>query len=675
MFNQNGGQPSQNTNTLLLDSDQKKIVEHLYGSALVSAGAGSGKTRVIVERSVRMIEQGISPKSILMLTFSRKTAREMYARTLDRLDNVKEMIPVIDTYHGFCFKTIRTHKELFGFTHTPSLIDESDAKKLMREISKEHDLKGNDHKLIYSLYHRFSDDLIWPYGLGTDLFEKSVRNFKLESNPTVVRDIYKAYDDKKRHMGVLDFSDVIRMMMFKVNKDQNFAQLMQNHFHHIVVDEVQDTNKAQFYLVKGLYNPKNERSSIVMVGDDDQCIYEWRGAQADNMRKFVEQLGSRVFKLERNYRSNTHIVKAASDMICNNQVRLAKNPYSTWDKGQKPIAINFDRSDDLADYMALSIKSLLVDGCDPKHIGILYRNNKQASAIEEALLKHGIPYHVHKGMQMASRAEVQLLFAYIRLINNPRDLAAFAKIAQTLDGIGPSLINHLDVDLACDSKATVFSLINTLAVSGKKKELLLTFKERAEKLSTVMPWVLPEWMMHEDGGNVMPYLDKLSKTANDAEKNRKQREANLFSMAEVMRARFSMAGIDDHDVATQWQIAMDMVLDSPDDETSGTGVNLMTVHKSKGLEFDHVFVAGFSDPFFGSGVFSDDEEEFSASSEEDRRLAYVAMTRARHSLSLLSCDRWWMGYETIDCSESPFLKEAGILTVRSDHKALARIYS
>lgn len=656
---------------ILLDTDQKQIVDHQFGAALVSAGAGSGKTRVVVERTVRMIQDGVNPKSIVMLTFSRKTAREMYARTIERLDENKEMMPVIDTYHGFCFKHIRMHKDSFGFTCDPSLLDESDAKKIMRELAKDNAIDGSDNKLIYNLYHRFSDDMIWPYGVKSGKFAQAVKDFDMKSSPSMIEAVYKAYDAKKANMGVLDFSDVIRLMMHRVNKDADFAQMLQNQYHHFVVDEVQDTNKSQFYLVKGLYNPTNQHSSMVMVGDDDQCIYEWRGAQADNMRKFVDLLSAKVFKLERNYRSNAHIVKAASDMIRNNQTRLEKNPYSTWEKGQAPSGLHFARSDDLADYMARQIVDLVNSGVNPNHVGILYRNNKQANVLEEALLKHKLPYHVHKGMQMASRAEVQLLFAFIRLINNPRDLAAFGKIAQTLDGIGPSLMNQLEADLIFNKEADIFTLIDTLALSGKKKETLQKFKEKATKLASVTPWILPEWMLHEDGANIMPWLVKLAKTSNNPDQNVKQREANLYSMAEVMRARFDMDGVSD--VATQWQLAMDMVLDSPDDETSSAGVNLMTVHKSKGLEFDHVFVAGFSDPFFGSGKFADDEE-FSASSEEDRRLAYVAMTRARHSLSLLSCDNWWMGYEAIDCNPTPFALEAGIVFYKSQHKSHERIY-
>ncbi|MCL5796533.1 MAG: ATP-dependent helicase [Gammaproteobacteria bacterium] len=542
----------------------------------------------------------------------------------------------------------------------------------MRELAKENVIEGSDNKVLYSMYHRFSDDLLWPYGLESGKFSEAVKSFKMTSAPSAIAAVYKAYDDKKSNMGVLDFSDVIRMMMYKVNKDADFALMLQNQYHHFVVDEVQDTNKAQFYLVKGLYNPANQQSSIVMVGDDDQCIYEWRGAQADNMRKFVDLLSAKVFKLERNYRSNAHIVKAASDMIRNNQTRLDKSPYSTWDKGHAPAGFHFARSDDLADYMARQIVDLVNNGVNPNHIGVLYRNNKQANVLEEALLKHRLPYQVHKGMQMASRAEVQLLFAFIRLVNNPRDLAAFGKIAQTLDGIGPSLMNQLEADLVFNKQTDIFTLIDSLPLSGKKKETLIAFKEKAIKLASVTPWILPEWMLHEDGANIMPWLTKLAKTSNNPDQNVKQREANLYSMAEVMRARFEMDGVSD--VATQWQLAMDMVLDSPDDESSASGVNLMTVHKSKGLEFDHVFVAGFSDPFFGSGKFADDEE-FSASSEEDRRLAYVAMTRARHSLSLLSCDNWWMGYEAIECSPTLFALEAGVVVNISSHRSHERIYS
>lgn len=658
-----------------LDPQQNKAASHQKGAALVMAGAGSGKTRVAVESVVRRIQEGVASDRILMLTFSRKAENEMRFRLKQRMEEEGLVNKVIvNTYHGFGWTQIQANPKVHGRRAGVSLMDDSDAKKKLMNIVKDHKLKL-DKKLVSSLYEGLCHEgyfehehkvkaLAWMNDLIKSHQQMQKQTGNKENTPPYYEisaqlwEIFWDYDKSKRQSNTVDYSDLLTLPVFAC-KNQNYANELADRFDFIVADEVQDTNQIQYELIQRLYPLSSIHSKgLMMVGDDDQSIYVWRGAKPENLINFKDQYQATTYPLERNYRCSKPIVESAGLMISNNANRLPKNPYST-NHGDSPVAMRYDTGHNMGRDFAKQIKAKIDQGVNPKDIAILYRNNAMSTFIESALISEGVPYHVFKGADFTKRVEIQMALAWVRLLINPSDDTAFAKLCQTLPGIGLGAINQA-VQYAQSNQAP---LIEGALYSwkGEKQQQAQWLATKVIELSQAECFSLGVWMLREEGANLGAWLKAQNGEDSKGDKKYNRQLEHLKLLTESIYARVGRGtGID------KWQQVMELFVASPDENLDKQAVTLSTIHRCKGLEFSSVYVFGMSASFFeGSkktqSFMQDEDDAGSQNTQEARRLAYVAMTRAKHDLVIGTADIFHFGYKEEAHAPSDFLREANIV--------------
>ncbi len=620
-----------------LNPAQREAVLATEGPVLVLAGAGSGKTRVITYRVAWLIEQGISPSQILAVTFTNKAADEMRER-IARLAPVAAEEPWVSTFHSFCARLLRREAARLGLRHDFPIYDEDDQLRAVKLALGELGLEEREYipRSVLSHISRGKNNLQSLEAAEAAAGDNWERN--------VVR-IWERYDALLHKAGALDFDDLLLRALEVLGGHPEARASWQRRFRYIHVDEYQDTNRPQYELLVRL---AAGHRNLCVVGDEDQAIYSWRGATVRNILNFAENFpGARVIRLEENYRSTQTILDAAGAVVAHNVRRLGKSLLATRGKG---APLRFYEAEDAraeAEFVAAEIARLLQAGSEQR-VAVLYRTNAQSRAFEEALRQHGLRYRVVGGFSFFKRAEVRDALAYIRLAMNPADDVALLRIINTPPrGIGAGTIQRLQNHAAAEGGSLWDAAValSDHAAAGKQRAALAGFREMMEGLRAQFGALAPAEFLRlvlERSG----YLDVLQqqRTPEDASKAENLREL-VNSLAELTDRGGTLEEFMDH-------VAL---MSDADDYDAEARISLMTLHSAKGLEFDHVFLTGMEEDVFPHARSAGSEERL----EEERRLCYVGMTRARHTLTL-TCAAYRRGYDGSGfqaCVPSRFLRE------------------
>ncbi|GBG14804.1 DNA helicase II / ATP-dependent DNA helicase PcrA [Novimethylophilus kurashikiensis] len=591
---------------------------------LVVAGAGSGKTTAVVGRAARLILEGLDPTKHLMLTFTRKAAEEMRERIAKQLPGIDPMLLQIYTFHSFCWKTIRKSPGLFGCLPGLTLLLDDDIDKLFNKFAKSRGLLSATDPAAKRKQQRFVNDLRTCYGVlrnegGTlddaDMIADILGRFIDDSADTLTafNGLVTAYEEYKASTNTVDFDDLIGIMVHGLRKEPMLRDRMRAQFPYLTVDESQDTNLPQFQLVELL---AGDSRNVVMVGDDDQAIYAWRGARPENLQDFKSTFGAKVAYLMNNYRSQSRIVESAGEHISYNIARFEKTPVPIRAGAEKLKVWYLEAGAEAAKLLAKSIQSAIRNGVAPGEIAVLYRTNRAVHLLKRALIALRIPHHIVNGMDFIEQAEIQLAIAAGRLALNPRDAAALTRLSELADGVGEKALESLFMH-ATDAGLSILEAIPTAKLSAKALGSLESIRKGIARLTEDGPLEL--FSVLEDLG-IRAYF-----TAKDKDKELTARR--LAALHELQNMINDWLAGSLMDAESQWDEVFDsLLLDTKHNDTPDGQVWLSTVHQAKGLEWGHVHVWGLSDGIF---PLSHGDEE------EERRLSYVAITRAKDV-----CELW-----------------------------------
>lgn len=628
-----------------LNEEQKKGVFTTEGPVLLLAGAGSGKTRVLTHRAVYLIEElGVNPYHILAITFTNKAAGEMRERIDDMVGYGSENIWV-STFHSTCVRILRRFIDYIGFGTNFTIYDTEDQKTIMKDICKrlEIDTKMYKEKSLLAAISSAKDELISPEAYAL----RAQGDFRKMKEAAV----YREYQQVLRKNNALDFDDLIVKTVELFQSDMEVLDYYQERFRYIMVDEYQDTNTAQFQLIKLL---AGKYKNLCVVGDDDQSIYKFRGANIYNILNFEKEFPNAVtIKLEQNYRSTQNILNAANGVIANNVGRKAKRLWTENEEGEKIAFHQFETGFDEADYVAKDIRSKVREGM--YHYGdcaVLYRTNAQSRLFEERFITASIPYKIVGGVNFYSRREIKDLLAYLKTIDNAMDDLAVRRIINVPKrGIGATTLSRVQ-DYADENGLTFYNAlkmaeeIGTIGrASAKIRPFVMLIQSMRSKLPYISVSELLQEIIEETG-----YVRELEAENTEEAQQRMENIDELISKAvtyEESEEEPTLSGFLE-------EVALVADIDSVD-ETQDYVV-LMTLHSAKGLEFPQVYLAGMEDGLFpGFGAIC--AENPTAEIEEERRLAYVGITRAKERLSI-SCARMRMiRGETQYNKVSRFVKE------------------
>lgn len=627
-----------------LNSMQKEAVFHTQGPLLILAGAGSGKTRVVTHRIAYLIEEmGVRPWNILAITFTNKAASEMRARVDDIAGFGSDQIWV-STFHSMCVRILRRHSDRLGFDTSFTIYDTDDQKTVMKEVCKklEIDTKQMKERTLMGIISKAKDDLISPEEFALN----SMGDYKQQK----VADVYKEYQDALKKNNAMDFDDLI---VKTVELFKNCPEILENYqerFQYIHVDEYQDTNTAQFELVRLL---ANKYRNLCVVGDDDQSIYKFRGANISNILDFEKVFSdARVIKLEQNYRSTQNILDAANEVIKNNIERKEKALWTNQGEGERLHYRQFDTAFEEAEYIAFDILKKRRNGdADFGDCAILYRTNAQSRILEERFVREGIPYELVGGTNFYARKEIKDMLAYLKTIDNGKDDLAVKRIINIPKrGIGAATLNKVQ-DYADEESLSFFDAmcqadrIYTLGRSGVK---LAPFVNMIQVFrSKVKVYGLKKLM--EDILETTGYIEYLRETEEEDAEDRIDNINELITKIAVYEESHEEPSL------SEFLEEVALVADVDKLKEDDNRVLLMTLHSAKGLEFPHVYLAGMEDGIFPSYMTIMDEDPTAI--EEERRLAYVGITRAMKDLTLTSARMRMIRGETQYNPVSRFVRE------------------
>ncbi len=635
-----------------LNPEQKKAVQCVEGPMLIVAGAGSGKTRVLTSRIAYLIEGGVPPESILALTFTKKAAGEMKDRIALMVGEYRARRIWMGTFHSVFIRFLREFADVIGFPRTFTIYDTTDSvsciKTCVREIGL--DEKMYKPKEVLSRISKAKNDLVTPtpYMNGAGGYREEDAKHK---KPEIYR-IYARYCEKCRQAGVMDFDDILLYMNILLKRSPEALQSISARFSHILVDEYQDTNLAQYYILKKL---AASHGNLCVVGDDSQSIYGFRGAQIQNILSFQKDFPTaRLFRLERNYRSTRNIVNAANALIAHNEGRIPKNCVSMGDEGEKiHLVRSFTEQEEAMQIASEILARIRKDGAKYDDFAVLYRTNSQSRALEEQLRRRNIPYMIYSGNSFFERAEVKDLMAYFKLAVNPADDESFRRIVnKPARGIG-------DTSIAALSLAARENNIPLMAAIG-----LPNLEEYGLRNAAVGKLRAFTSMMEKAGGDALQgdaYETAISLAHESGlflfyKADTSVEGQSRFSNVEELLNSVKLFTEDSEDNLTLGDYLENVSLlsnaDVADDETSNK-VALMTVHTAKGLEFPYVFVAGMEENLFPSGGWLLTPQDL----EEERRLFYVALTRAKKAVSLSFASTRMRNGKHESNSPSRFLRE------------------
>jgi DNA helicase II / ATP-dependent DNA helicase PcrA len=602
-----------------LNPEQQSAVKATDGPLLLMAGAGSGKTRVLTHRIAYLIvEKRVNPYNILAITFTNKAAREMRERIRNMMGGAAEEI-WISTFHSMCVRILRRDIDRMGFSRNFTILDTGDQQSVVKGILKDKNLdpKKNDPRAILGAISSAKNELIGP-----EEYAKTAGGYFEQT----VSDVFTEYQKRLRKNQALDFDDLIMMTIQLFQRVPEVLEYYQRKFQYIHVDEYQDTNRAQYMLVKFL---ANRFKNLCVVGDSDQSIYRWRGADIANILSFEKDYpNAAVILLEQNYRSTKRILLAANKVIENNATRKAKNLWTENPEGNKLVYYRADSEQGEAQFVAGKIKELTKGGkYKNSDVAILYRTNAQSRVMEEVLLKSNIEYSIVGGTKFYDRKEIKDMLAYLRLISNPDDDISLQRIINVPKrGIGSSSVDKM-ADFAAMHDISIFQALDSVELLGLSPKITKGAREFRDLIKnyTQMQEFLSVTELVEDILEKSGYREMLK-----AEKSieAQSRLENLDELLSVTK-NFEDASEDKSLVAFLTDLALVADIDSLDDDGEKTdSITLMTLHSAKGLEFPVVFLIGLEEGVFPHSRSLMEEAEM----EEERRLAYVGITRAEQTL-------------------------------------------
>ena len=639
-----------------LNEAQRAAVEYIDGPSLVIAGAGSGKTRVLTYKIAYLLSQGMKPWSIMALTFTNKAAREMKERIGKLVGNDLAQHLYMGTFHSIFSRILRAEAEHIGFNNNFTIYDESDSRSLIKAIVKEMGLDDKKYKpaAVHAKISMAKNNLMSAAAYESDaaIFEQNKRAQMPE-----VGKIFVAYVQRCKQANAMDFDDLLTLTYQLFREHEDIRHKYAARFDYVLVDEYQDTNHVQMSIVMQLCQ---EKQRVCAVGDDSQSIYSFRGANIDNILNYQRQFqGTRLFKLEQNYRSTQTIVEAANSLIKHNRNQIPKDVFSENAKGEK-IQYKPAYSDkEEAAIVAKDVKRIRrEDGCQYSDFAILYRTNAQSRSFEEEFRKQGIPYRIYGGLSFYQRKEIKDIIAYFRLVANPDDEEAIKRIINyPARGIGATTVLKI-ADCAHQNQVSFWEVIGSperygLAVNKGTMNKLETFRllisSFIERAQTTDVYELGDAIIKESGIS----QDIMSGKDADDLARQENLEEFLSGMSAFVEERREEGRFDElflQDYLQDVALLTDADSDGDKDEPR---VSLMTVHAAKGLEFPTVFVVGLEENIFPSPLSAASLREL----EEERRLLYVAITRAeKHCILTNAKNRWRYGKMEFD-NPSRFIDE------------------
>jgi DNA helicase-2/ATP-dependent DNA helicase PcrA len=636
-----------------LNPEQKIAIQHAEGPLLVLAGAGSGKTRVVTQRIVQLIRQGIHPSQIVAVTFTNKAAKEMK----ERVAKLAGAPVLISTFHSLGVRILREFiHHLEGYSEGFTIYDEEDSLKLIRMCVESLGVKekGSQAKTLKGLISNAKNQLLAPDEIN--------RRTLFTDAELIFPQVYEKYQQRLKECNALDFDDLLCLAVRLLLTNSSVLQILNNRWHYILIDEYQDTNQAQYEMARLL---AGERKNLFVVGDPDQSIYSWRGANIHNILNFPKDFpGAKVVKLEQNYRSTNTILKAANAVISKNSFRHEKSLWSALGEGDLIINKTTDDERDEASYIVSQMLKHRSKGLALNQMVVFYRTNFQSRVLEDALLQEGIPYTIVGGISFYQRKEIKDVLAFLKIVHCPTDFISFERtINLPKRGIGKASLDKIeqaanDQGIPLIEAAKLLSEgkeVGGIKLTGKSKSGLADFIRVRDLLvhthSSAGLAALVEQAIRGTG-----YLDSL-KEDRDTYEDRRDNVFELYAKAEQWEKEAenrSLAGFLE-------ELALKSNLDEMADESER--VSLMTVHNGKGLEFPVVFLCGAEEDLFPHVNSKDDPNQI----EEERRLFYVGMTRAKQHLYITNARRRFLWGVSRRMNPSRFLREipANMMTKNS----------
>lgn len=636
-----------------LNGTQKEAVINYSGPTLVIAGAGSGKTRVLTYRIAYMLSKGIRPSGILALTFTNKAANEMKERIAELVGENYARQLWMGTFHSIFARILRYEAKSIGYPADYTIYDTVDAKNLVKTIIKEMNLDDKVYRPneIMGRISFAKNNLITPDVYASN---STVQATDASMKRPLLTDIYTRYSARCKKAGAMDFDDLLLNTNILLRDKPAIQEKYMNAFSHILVDEYQDTNYSQYLIIKRL---SQEHRNICVVGDDAQSIYSFRGARIENILKFQnDNPNTKVFKLERNYRSTQNIVDAANSLISINKEQISKKVYSENEKGEKIELMKVPKDHDEGKWVSAKVKDIsLNEQLQYSDFAILYRTNAQSRIIEESLINSNIPYKIFGGTSFFQRKEVKDMLAYFKYVINPKDDEAFKRIINyPKRGIGTTTVGKLE-SLAISNDLSIWEVLNsgsqlqkffnsgTLNKLFTFRNLIKEFRSKTEEMEAfdlaytiaTRTEIMKDLVADKTPEGITRYenLEELLNGIKEFTESEEQAEGNSLSHYLQMTTLYTDA--------------------DKEDKEDYNRVSLMTIHAAKGLEFKEIFIVGMEDDLFPSHMSSTTQKEL----EEERRLFYVALTRAEKRVHLSYADmryKWGLMNYT---KPSRFIKE------------------
>ncbi len=617
-----------------LNESQQTAAKHIDGALLILAGAGSGKTKTITTRLAYLISIGIDPSSILTLTFTNKAATEMRERAYSMIDSTTvNTPPLLCTFHKFGLLFLKFHMSELGRKNSFIIIDNDDKKRILKSIDKEITTS-----LLVSEISKYKNTLLTPSEA------KSAAQLKIYQQ---IADIYEKYEAYLLKNNLVDFDDLLLLPYLILEKNENLAKEVSQKYQYVMVDEYQDTNELQYKLLRKLCHTHN---NLCVVGDDDQSIYGWRGATIKNILNFADNFkDTKVVKLEENYRSTNTILEHANQLIEHNRDRLGKKLIGTREKGESVKVYESHDENEETRKLIDDITKLVARGESAKDIAILFRVNALSRSLEEGFNKAGINYRLIGGMKFYERAEIKDLIAYFRILTNSTDNFSFKRIVnKPKRGIGKTTIDKLEAK-SIESKKPIFTIIEE---STPEELATIVGKKNSRTLKVFIASIMDLRDILDE--SKMRFLDTFEDTFDyrasfDSVPDGFDRQANIDEFYGYIRDFFIQnphLNLED--------FLNEIALESEQSELTEQAVSMMSIHSSKGLEYKHIFVIGLEEGFFP--IIGDGSDI-----EEERRLGYVALTRAMDTLTLSFVHSRFYKGKRANLLKSRFLSESGLI--------------
>ena len=624
-----------------LNDKQYEAVVNTEGPCLVIAGAGSGKTKVLTHKIAYLMgEIGVKPWDILAITFTNKAANEMKSRVESLVgDAAKDMW--IGTFHSICVRILRKQIDRIGFDTSFIIFDTSDQKTLIKQIIKNKNLDDKlfSDRSVLSEISNAKNDMLEPDAYAV----KAKGDFRKET----IAEIYQTYQTKLKENNAIDFDDIINKTIEIFQNDEETLSYYQDKFKYVLVDEYQDTNKAQFTLVTLL---ASRYGNITVVGDNDQGIYSFRGADISNILNFEKDFpGTRIIKLEQNYRCTQSILNAANEVIKNNETKYEKKLWTENERGKLPKVFRGDNEYDEANFIVRNINTLKMEEYYKySDFSVLYRMNSQSRAIEDILRRENIPYKIVGGLKFYERKEIKDIIAYLRLIQNPSDNLSLTRIInEPKRGVGKTSLDNIDA-LSADIGVSMYEIIRDAdkyglsRIYGNTREFVSVIEELRSKKDDIKISELIKETLNKSGYTRALELE-----------NTVEAESRIENLDEFLTVAIEFEEESADNSLSEFLEGITLSSDLDGMEDSEESVTLMTLHSAKGLEFPVVFLVGMEEGIFPGYKSIGEPQEL----EEERRLCYVGITRAKENL-FLTCARQRTIFGSTSCnSVSRFIKE------------------